>query len=95
VHDDTSEPVFKTAQNVRRRRPVRQPVLISERPTAFAQVRGILPDVVDFESAKHSRPPLRLTTRILPSDGVTDLEWITDNGLTAAHNSARKPFCRI
>jgi hypothetical protein len=28
----------------------------------------------------------------LASDGVTDLEWITDNGLTAAHYSARKPI---
>jgi hypothetical protein len=30
----------------------------------------------------------------LASDGVTDLEWITDNGLTAAHYSARKPGCQ-
>jgi hypothetical protein len=28
----------------------------------------------------------------LASDGMTDLEWITDNGLTAAYYSARKPI---
>jgi hypothetical protein len=26
--------------------------------------------------------------------GVPDLEWTTDDGLTAAHYSARKPFCQ-
>lgn len=29
----------------------------------------------------------------LAADGISDLEWTTDNGRTAAHYSARTPFC--